>query len=90
MRRNVAESIDELQSIPSLAPKADELTADLLRVMQDQYGLIEDVERTGRITFAMDRKLKDNTARYERIMKTIVDWVRTEGPKYGIQMGNRR
>jgi rhomboid protease GluP len=89
MRMDLAKSIDQLQEIPSLAAATDQLSSDLLRVMQDQYDLVVDVERTGRMTFAHDRKLKENTSRYEKLMKSILDWVRNEGPKYGIQMGNR-
>ena len=89
-RADIAKAIDQLQKIPSLAVKADALTADLLRVMQDQYELVQEVERTGKVTFAHSRKLKQNVARYDSLMKSIFDWVDTDGPKYGIQMGKRR
>ena len=58
--------------------------------MQDQYALIQDVERSGTVTLSHGLRLKDNMERYERIMKSVFKWVETDGQKYGIQMGKRR
>ena len=90
MRSAVSMSIDQLQDIPSVAARPDELAAQLLRVMQDQYELIQDVERARTFTFAHGRRLKENAGRYQEVMATFLKWVQTDGPKYGIQMGNRR
>jgi hypothetical protein len=90
LKADTAKSIDELRSIPSLAPRADQLTAALLRVMQDQYGLIEDIERAGTITFEHSRRLDENVRTYESVMSDFSKWVQTDGSRYGIQMGKDR
>jgi len=90
VKAEMTKAIDELRGIPSLAAKSDELTGRMLALMQDQYALIEDVERSGRTTLAHDLRLKKNTERYEQVMKSMTEWVDTEGPKYGIQMGKPR
>ena len=90
LKADTTKSIDELRSIPSLAPRADQLTAALLRVMQDQYGLIEDIERAGTITFEHSRRLDENVRRYESVMSDFSKWVQTDGSRYGIQMGKDR
>jgi rhomboid protease GluP len=90
VKDEMTKAIDELRSIPSLAAKADQLTGEMLAVMQDQYDLLEDIERSGRTTFAHDQRLKKNSERYEKVMKDIIEWVDTEGRNYGIQMGKPR
>jgi membrane associated rhomboid family serine protease len=90
VQTDLSKSIDQLQNVPSLAARADELTAQLLRLMQDQYQLIQDVERAGTITLAHDQRLKENMERYERIMDSFSKWVETDGPKHGIASGKRR
>ena len=87
VKTEMTKALDELRGIPSLSTKADELTGQLLALMQDQYDLIEDVERSGRTTLPHDLRLKKNTERYEQVMKSIIEWVDTEGRKYRIQMG---
>jgi rhomboid protease GluP len=87
---DTAKSIDQLHNVPSIAAEADGLTAEMLRLMQDQYELIQDVERTGTVTLSHSLRLKDNMERYEKIMKSVLKWVETDGQKYGIQMGKRR
>ena len=84
MRMAVAKSIDQLQNAPSLAAGADELTAQFLRLMQDQYELIQDVERAGTITLAHHQRLKQNMERYEKLMDAFSKWVQADGAKYGI------
>ena len=88
-RTEVSRAIDKLQNAPSLAPRADELTAQLLRLMQDQYELIEDIERAGIITLSHHERLKQSMERYEKLMEAISKWVRTDGPKYGIAPSGR-
>jgi len=90
VRTDVTKSIDQLRRIPSLAVRPDELAAQLRQVMQDQYELIQDVERAGTVTLAHSRRLKENSNRYEEVMATFLKWVETDGPKYGIQTGKRR
>jgi membrane associated rhomboid family serine protease len=87
MKSDVEKSIDELRKVPSLAAAADRLTADLLKVMQDQYDLIQEVQRAGTVTFATSRRLQDNVDHYEAVMAQFSKWVETDGARYGIQMG---
>jgi rhomboid protease GluP len=84
-RAEISKSIDQLRHVPSLAAQSDQLIAGLLRVMQDQYDLIQDIERSGTVTLAHSRRLKENSARYEAIVDSISRWVDTDGRKYGIQ-----
>ncbi len=90
VKMDITESIDKLRSIPSIAARSDELTGEMLSVLQDQYQIIEDVERTGRTTLSHDLRLKKNTERYNSVMNSLVEWVNIEGRKYGIQMGKPR
>ena len=74
-----------MRKAPSVAKRSDELIADLLRVLQDQYDLVQDIERSGTVTFAHSRRLKENSSRYEMIMNSFSKWVDSEGRNYGIQ-----
>jgi rhomboid protease GluP len=89
IKAEVAKSIDQLRRIPSLDSKTDELSAGLLRVMQDQYGLIEDVERAGTVTFAHSRRMKENVRAYEDLSSQLSEWVSKNGRRYGITETNR-
>ena len=80
----VAKSVDQLRNIPSLAAGADALSAGLLMLMQDQYDLIQDVQRAGTITFSHSQRLRRNMTRYEDLMESFSKWVETDGAKYGI------
>jgi rhomboid protease GluP len=84
-RAEISKSIDQLRKAPSLAARSDKLVADLIRVMQDQYDLIQDIERSGAVTFVNSRRSKENSARYDAITEAFSSWVDAEGPKYGIQ-----
>lgn len=84
-RADISKSIDELRKVPSLAARSDQLVAELVRVMQDQYELIQDIERSGTVTLAQSRRSKENSERYEMITDSFSSWVDTEGKKYGIQ-----
>jgi len=86
VKTEMTKAIDKLRSIPSLSEKSDALTSQLLAVLQDEYEVLQDVERSGRTTFAHEIRLKNNSRRYEELIKSIVDWVNTEGQNYGIQM----
>ena len=86
VKTDMTKAIDRLRTIPSLSEKSDALTNQLLAVLQDEYEILQDVERSGRTTFAHDVRLKDNSRRYEELIKAIVNWVDTEGQNYGIQM----
>jgi len=84
-RTDIAKSIDELRRAPSLAARSDKLMADLIQVLQDQYDLLQDIQRSGTVTFAQSRRSKDNSAKYEAITNAFSAWVDAEGQKYGIQ-----
>jgi hypothetical protein len=89
LKTEIADAIDELQDIPSLSVEADDLAARLLRVMEDQYELVQDIQRAGTVTFAHGRRLDENVDEYDEIMSSFNEWVDTEGRKYGIGMGKR-
>ena len=90
LKADTAKSIDQLRKIPSLTSKADQLAGALLRVLQDQYELLQEVERAGTVTFAHSRRLRENVRSYEKIMSEFSQWVETEGRRYGIQMEKGR
>jgi membrane associated rhomboid family serine protease len=87
-KAETARSIDKLRHIPSLDRRSDALTADLLRVMQHQYELLEDIGRSGTITLAHSRRLQENIRAYDRIAAEFSDWVRTDGQRFGIAETN--
>jgi rhomboid protease GluP len=70
--------------------EVDELTAMLLRIMQDQYELIEQVERSGTVTFAHGHQLKENVRAFDKTISALTSWVETNGRRYGIEMRNGR
>lgn len=83
-KTDLAKSIDEVRKSPSLAAKSDQIMADLLKVLQDQYALIEEVQRAGTTTFATDLRLKDNVDRYRAVKARFSAWVQSDGERYGI------
>jgi len=89
-KAELTKGIDQLRKVPSLSARSDALTSQLLAVMQDEYEVLQDIERSGRTTFAHDMRLKKNSQRYEELIKAIVNWVDTEGQNYGIQMRKPR
>jgi len=86
LKADTAKAIDRLRKIPSLASNVDELISALLRVMQDQYGLLQDVERADTVTFAHARRLRENMRAFDEIMAQFSKWVETDGRRFGIQM----
>ena len=90
LKADSAKSIDRLRKIPSLAPNVDELMSALLRVMRDQYELIQDVERADTVTFAHGRRLRENVRAFEKIMEQLSNWAETDGRRFGIQMRHGR
>jgi len=81
---HIAKAIDLLRKAPSLSPSGDKLTADFLRIMQNQYELIDEVERSKTVTILHSRLLKDNAAEYMRASDELESWVETEGKRHGI------
>lgn len=89
VRDQLGTAIDQVRKIPSLDETVDELMARLLEVLESQYSLVQDIGRAGTITFSDSRRLRQNIESYNDVMESFSEWVRDEGHKYGIQMGNR-
>jgi len=89
-RAQISKSIDRLRKVPSLAARSDELISDLLRIMQEQYDLIQAIQRSRVLTLAHAQRLKANIVKYEKMMDGFTQWVDSEGKKYGIQRYRRR
>jgi membrane associated rhomboid family serine protease len=90
LKADVTKSIDQLRKVGSRAQKPDGFKNDFLRVMEDQYALIQDIERSGTFTLSHSQQLKANVQKYEQIMAEFSKWVDEEGSKYGIQQGKDR
>jgi hypothetical protein len=86
----VAKAIDELRKSPSLDATTDRIVRELLMVMQDQYNLLQEVERSGTTTFASDQQLKVNEDKFNSIVQRFSKWVQSDGERYGIGMGKDR
>lgn len=89
LKMSTTEAIDALKSVPSIGAEPDRLTSELLRLTEEQYKVITDIERTGRTTFANNQRLKDNAKEYGKLMRAFSDWVKTDGRRLGIEMGKR-
>mgnify|MGYP003346112045 CR=1 FL=1 len=82
----MAESIDQMAEIPSIAGRADEITAEMLEVMRQQYELLQDVEREGSMTFGDNDRLVNNRRRFNQLVSDLEDWVRENGSRYGLAL----
>src|SRR5262249_41155711 len=87
---DVAKAIDKLKSAPSISTKADQLTAQLLALMQDQYDLLQDIDRGGTITLMQARRAADNTRKFRDFSESFSSWVDAEGERYGIVLRKPR
>jgi membrane associated rhomboid family serine protease len=76
-RKELGDAIKLLQHVPSLSSGADELSADLLDVLQKQYAYVEEVERGG-------FPASPHSSEYGRVKRQIEAWVESEGAQYGI------
>ena len=85
----VAKSVDELKKVPSLGAKADNIASQFLALMQDQYELLQDVER-GAMTMTHFRRASENARKYREITDSFSAWVDDEGQRYGIQLRKPR
>jgi hypothetical protein len=82
--------LDHLRKIPSLSASSDSLVARLIRLLQNQYALMQEVETSRTITFGAGRRLKENVVEYEKWDADFAQWVRTEGERFGFEMGKQR
>jgi membrane associated rhomboid family serine protease len=89
-RANTAKALDHLRKIPSLSASSDVLVARLIRLLQNQYALMQDVQTSRTITFGAGRRLKENVVEYEKWDADFAQWVRTEGAHFGFEMGKDR
>jgi rhomboid protease GluP len=76
-RKELGDAITLLQHIPSLGSRADELSAELLEVLQKQYAYVEEVERGGSPS-------SPHSSQYRSVIEKLNTWVETDGAQYGI------
>ncbi len=82
----LAASIEQLRNLPSLSSSADELVTELLRVMEEQYAIVQDVRRGAGPRSSQMKRLESNSARYRRAVRALFDWVETDGGRYGLDI----
>lgn len=79
-------AIDEIKSAPSLTAKSDELTAELLKLVEAQYALLQEAGSTGTSTLMQERQAAQNARTYRELDGKFKDWVNAEGERFGIQL----
>jgi membrane associated rhomboid family serine protease len=89
-RADMAKALDHLRKIPSLSASSDSLVARLIRLLQNQFALMQEVQTSGTITFGAGRRIKENVVEYEKWDEDFAQWVRTEGAHFGFEMGKDR
>jgi rhomboid protease GluP len=91
-RADTAKALDRLRKIPSLSAASDFLVARLIRLLQNQYALMQEIQNSRTITFGAGRRIKENVVEYEKWDADFAQWVRTEGSRFGIrfEMGKHR
>jgi rhomboid protease GluP len=82
-------SIDLLRDLPSLSGASDPLVEDLKDTAEQLYVLIEDIGRSGRLSTDHTRRLEESLSRYQTVFGRLMDWIDTEGERYGLQRGDR-
>lgn len=83
VRKGLSDAIELLQRVPSLSRRADELSGELLDVLQKQYAYVEEVERAGQ-TRSDFIGASPQSSRYRRVSRELEAWVEQEGAQYGI------
>ena len=83
-RRELEKAIDALSDIPSLGPRADEFSAQLLDLVRKQYEYILEVQRTGRTRSDFIGTSPQSRA-YKLFNSRLNEWVEKEGANYGIE-----
>ena len=82
-------SIEGLRDVPSLSAASDERVEALKDAMEQLYALIANIGRSGRLTTDHARQLEENLARYQTEFRSLMDWVDTEGDRYGLRRSTR-
>jgi rhomboid protease GluP len=80
-REDLGRAIDLLKEAPSFSGRASKLTSELLDVLQEQYGYLQEVEQTGRTRSDFIGTSPQST-RYARLKLRIDSWFETEAPSY--------
>ena len=83
VRKDLGAAIESLQHIPSVSNRADELSAQLLDLLQKQYAYVGEVERSGK-TRSDFIGASPQSSRYSRVSGDLEEWVDREGLRYGI------
>jgi membrane associated rhomboid family serine protease len=84
VRRELGDAIALMQHIPSVSRTTDELSAQLLDVLQKQYAYIGEVELSGKQRSDFIGS-SPQSSRYARIDGELQKWVQSEGSNYGIE-----
>jgi membrane associated rhomboid family serine protease len=84
---DIARSLDRLRKIPSFSAKSDLLAGRLIRLLRNQYELMQEVQASRTVTFGAGRRLQQNVQEYEKWSADFSQWVRTEGSQFGIGFG---
>ena len=77
----LTKAIDQLNAVPSVSSRADELVKEFRELAQSQYQLLADIERAGSMQFEHSRRARDNAARYENVTHAFMQWVESEGSR---------
>jgi membrane associated rhomboid family serine protease len=86
IRAELTKAIDELNHVPSVSKRADQMSRDLQKLAQSQYALVQNIERTGVFSYDDSRRAKENAESYNDVVHDFNRWVETEGERYGIQL----
>jgi membrane associated rhomboid family serine protease len=84
VRKELGDAIELMQHIPSVSRTTDDLSAQLLDVLQKQYAYIGEVERSGKQRSDF-MGTSPQSSRYARIDRALQKWVEVEGRNYGIE-----
>src|SRR5262249_30893701 len=84
LKADMAKALDHLRKIPSLSASSDFLIARLIRLLQNQYELTQEIQTSRTITFGAGRRVKQNVLDYEKWDTDFAQWVKTEGARFGI------
>lgn len=85
MKSELSAAVDSLERAPSISPRADQAVRELREIAQLQVGLVEDIERSGVMTYSQSRRALENEDRYAQVKESFSNWVKLEGAKHGIQ-----
>jgi membrane associated rhomboid family serine protease len=89
LSEELADSIDRLRSAPTLSESVNDSVENLIAVMEDQYSLVQEILRTERLTPDRRETADLNAVRYGKAQAEILEWVRNEGGKYGLELQDR-